>query len=400
MKSAHRRFSKDFCSHQGSCGSRRSCLAKSTNLGCVPPSSITRSRESARKSSSFPERFSRPVLEGACVAATDAQKRILLWNQRAEKTFGWSKTEAQGEKFNQLLKVKFEHRIEELFSGKTREGRWRGEMLTRHKDDHAITLMSDWKVSADEQGNALFLLWYSDISELKRAQATIESQSLALRLLNTRLVTALDEERARIAREFHDQLGQALTAAKLNLYQASVLPQTGAAGRKLHKLLKQAISAVDGATALTQKLCTDLRPTMLDEASLEEAIRWQVRRIRWIKGWAKARLKLEVDPDLRISRAASEALFRILQESLTNIARHAKAEKIRVSLFRSENYAHLTIRDNGRGMNMRKISIGSSLGLLGMRERAAALGGDVEILSQPGRGTTVIARVPIEARDS
>ena len=136
---------------------------------------------------------------------------------------------------------------------------------------------------------------------------------------------------------------------------------------------------------------------MLDDASLEEAIRWHVRRI---KGWAKARLKLEVDPDLRISRDASEALVRILQESLTNIARHAKAEKVRVTLFRSENYARLTIRDNGRGMNMRKIDSGSSLGLLGMRERAAALGGDVEILSQPGRGTTVIARVPIEAPDS
>jgi signal transduction histidine kinase len=270
-------------------------------------------------------------------------------------------------------------------------------MLTGHKDGHAITLMADWKVSADEQGNALFLLWYTDISELKRAQATIESQSLALRQLNTRLVTALDEERSRIAREFHDQLGQALTAAKLNLYQASVIPRPGVAGRKLHKLLKQAISAMDAATTLTQKLCTDLRPAMLDDASLEEAIRWHVRRI---KGWAKARLKLEVEPDLHISRDASEALVRILQESLTNVARHAKAKKIRVTLFRSEKYVRLTIRDNGRGMNMRKIGSGRSLGLLGMRERAAALGGDVEILSQPGRGTTVIARVPIEAPDS
>ena len=372
-------------------------MANSTNPGCVPPSSITRSRQSERKTFSFPQSFSGPILEGACVAATDAQKRILLWNRRTEKTFGWSKTEAQGEKFDRLLKVKFEHPVEELFSGKTREGHWRGEMLTHHKDDHAITLIADWKVSVDEQGNALFLLWYTDISELKRAQATIESQSLALQQLNSRLVTALDEERSRIAREFHDQLGQALTAAKLNLYQASVIPRPGAAGRKFHKLLKQAISAMDAATTLTQKLCTDLRPAMLDDASLEEAIRWHVRRI---KGWAKARLKLDVEPDLHISRDASEALVRILQESLTNVARHAKAKKIRVTLFRSEKYARLTIRDNGRGMNMRKIGSGRSLGLLGMRERAAALGGDVEILSQPGRGTTVIARVPIEAPDS
>lgn len=331
------------------------------------------------------------------MGATDTRGRILLWNPKAEESFGWTKTEAQAKRFDQLLRAKFEFPVEEIFSRLRRDGHWQGQIQAHHKDGHEIILTAEWKVSSDEQGDPIFLLWYTDISELKRAQAMVESQSLALQQLNTRLVTALDEERARIAREFHDQLGQALTAAKLNLYQAGMVLQPGAPGQKLRKLLKQAISALDAATTLTQKLCTDLRPTVLDHASLAEAIRWHVERI---KGWAKGRLKLEVDPGLRISREASEALFRILQESLTNIARHAKAKNVRISLLRSENYAQLTIRDNGRGMNMQKITIGRSLGLLGMTERAAALGGEVEILSQPGRGTTVTARVPIEAPDS
>lgn len=331
------------------------------------------------------------------MGATDTRGRILLWNPKAEESFGWTKTEAQAKRFDQLLRAKFELPVEEVFSRLRRDGHWQGQIQTHHKDGHEIILTAEWKVSSDEQGDPIFLLWYTDISELKRVQAMVESHSLALQQLNTRLVTALDEERARIAREFHDQLGQALTAAQLNLYQAGIVLQPGAPGQKLRKLLKQAISALDAATTLTQRLCTDLRPTVLDHASLAEGIRWHVRRI---KGWAKGRLKLEVDPGLRISREASEALFRILQESLTNIARHAKAKNVRISLLRSENYAQLTIRDNGRGMNMQKITIGRSLGLLGMTERAAALGGEVEILSQPGRGTTVTARVPIETPDS
>jgi signal transduction histidine kinase len=236
------------------------------------------------------------------------------------------------------------------------------------------------------------LITYTDISELKIARETIKKSSLALQQLHSRLATALDAERARIAREFHDHVGQALMAAKLNLYQAGAIPLGASGAQKVRQRLKQAMSAMDTASSITQQLCMELRPAMLDDVSLADAIRWHVRQIQ---GLTKIRLKLEVDPDLRIGREASIALFRILQESLTNVVRHAKAREVQVSLLPSEGCAQLTIHDNGRGMDTRKKNIGNSLGLLGMRERAAAVGGEVEVQSEPGRGTTVMAQVPV-----
>jgi PAS domain S-box-containing protein len=367
-------------------------VANSINSGCVRRPFLARSQASQRNVSPFPDGISHAIIEGACVGASDAQRRVLLWNQKAKETFGWSKPEAQGKRLDELLKLKLDRPMEEVVPDVLRDGHWRGEMLACHKDGHEIQLMTDWKLVSDDRGEPIFLLWYADISELKSAQEKIAAHSLSIQQFSTRLAAALDEERARIAREFHDQLGQVLTAAKLNLYQASVTLQPGAVGKKLREQLKNAISAMDAASRMTQKLCMELRPTVLDDASLAEAIRWHARQI---KGWTKGRLKLEVDPNLRIDREASMALFRILQEALTNIVRHAKAKEVRVSLLRNKKYAQMTIRDNGRGMDMQKMSIDSSLGLLGMRERAAAVGGDVQIRSEPGRGTTVTARVPL-----
>jgi PAS domain S-box-containing protein len=367
-------------------------VANSRSPGCVRRSLLARSQGSQRNVSPFPERIGHSLIEGACASAIDAQRKVLLWNQTDEETFGWSKAEAQGKRLDQLLRLTLDDRIEEVFSRVLRDGQWRGGMLARHKDGHEIHLMTDWKIVSDDRAEPIFLLWYADISELKSAQKKIATHSLSIEQFSTRLATALDDERARIAREFHDQLGQVLTAAKLNLYQASVTLQPGAVGKKLREQLTNAISAMDAATRMTQKLCMELRPTVLDHASLAEAIGWHARQI---KGWTKGRLRLEVDPHLRIDREASMTLLRILQEALTNIVRHAKAKQVRVSLLRSKKYAQMTIRDNGQGMDMRKMSIDSSLGLLGMRERAAAVGGDVEIHSEPGRGTTITARVPL-----
>jgi PAS domain S-box-containing protein len=367
-------------------------VANSINPGSVRRPFLARSHGSQHTVSPFPEGISHAIVESACVGASDAQRRVLLWNQKAKETFGWSKAEAQGQRLDELLKFKLDRPMEEVVSNVLRDGHWRGEMLARHKDGHEINLMADWKLVSDDRGEPILLLWYADISRLKSAQEKIATHSLSIHQFSTRLAAALDEERARIAREFHDQLGQVLTAAKLNLYQASVTLQPGAAGKKLREQLKNAISAMDTASRMTQKLCMELRPTVLDDASLAEAIRWHARQI---KGWTKGRLKLEVDPNLRIDREASMALFRILQEALNNIVRHAKAKEVRVSLTRNKKHAQMTIRDNGRGMDMQKMGIDSSLGLLGMRERAAAVGGDVQIRSEPGRGTTVTARVPL-----
>jgi PAS domain S-box-containing protein len=366
-------------------------MADQTHPRGVPRSFANRSRELTWKGPSFRERFAHAMIDGACVGASDAQRRILLWNDKAKALFGWTKAEARGKKFDLLLKAKFEKPSDEVFRDLFRDGYWQGRVITQHKDGHVITLIADWKLVLDDQADPVILAWYTDISELHSAQQKIEGHSLELQKLNVRLTHAIDEERARMAREFHDHVGQAITVAKVNLYQATA-SQPGVGGQKLQKQLKQAISALDAASKLTQNLCMELRPTVLDDASLAAAIRWQTQQI---KGWTKGHLKLEVDPNLRIDPDASMALFRILQESLTNIVRHAKAKQVNVSLLRADNCAQLTIRDNGRGMDTQKIGIGSSLGLLGMRERAAAVGGNVEILSELGKGTTVTARVPL-----
>jgi len=231
----------------------------------------------------------------------------------------------------------------------------------------------------------------SDLSEMKRAEQELRASSEQLRNLAAHLLSVREEERARISREVHDELGQALTAVKMDLaWLAGRLPRRN--GQML-KRIRSTRQLADDIIQSIRRISTELRPAVLD-LGLAEAVEWQVQEFQTRSGiqCTVRLLTREV-----VASNASTAMFRIFQETLTNVARHAKATRTEVVLQKQQDWLVLLIRDNGRGFDQADPSLSKSLGLLGMRERAAILGGRVNISSAPGKGTTVTAWIPLRS---
>jgi PAS domain S-box-containing protein len=229
-----------------------------------------------------------------------------------------------------------------------------------------------------------------DDTQGRLAQLEIERSREELRALSRHLQTVREEEKARIAREVHDELGSTLTALKMDL---DVVGEHLANAPESIRQKRAAIGKlVEAAVAATRKIVTDLRPSILDDLGLVAALRWQADEFAKHTG---ARVHVDAPAtDHRPGRDVALALFRIFQETLTNVARHAKATKLWVTFAASDDSFVLQIRDNGAGLSDDDLRKPDSHGIRGMRERAQQLGGDVTVSSQPGAGTTVVISVP------
>ena len=229
-----------------------------------------------------------------------------------------------------------------------------------------------------------------DIEERKRLEADTAHYLAQLQALRRRMETAIEEERRRIAREVHDELGQALTALRLELaLLGDGLAADAAATARL--------AAMDGLIAKTidsvRRIAYELRPGVLDSLGLLAAIEWQTREFERRSG-IRCELALpEREPEVAPARAT--ALFRIFQEVLTNIARHAGATQVDVGVAIAMGNLLIEVDDDGRGFDPSSPEAAESLGLLGMRERAAEFGGLVSLHSEPGRGTRVTLALPL-----
>ena len=229
----------------------------------------------------------------------------------------------------------------------------------------------------------------SDLSEMKRAEQELRASSEQLRNLAAHLLSVREEERSRISREVHDELGQSLTAVKMDLaWLAGRLP--GKNGQML-KRIRSTRQLADSIIQSIRRISTELRPAVLD-LGLAAAVEWQVQEFEARSG---IQCKVRLLTREVVASNASTAMFRIFQETLTNVARHAKATRAEVVLQKQRDRLVLLIHDNGRGFDQADPSLSNSLGLLGMRERAAILGGRVNISSAPGKGTTVTAWIPL-----
>jgi signal transduction histidine kinase len=233
-----------------------------------------------------------------------------------------------------------------------------------------------------EHGDVLWDGLVYDDTQGRLAQRELERSREELRSLSRHLQSVREEEKARIAREVHDELGSTLTALRMDLdWMADRLP---AGMEPLREKRSAMVKLVEAAVAATRKIVTDLRPSILDDLGLGAAVRWQAAEFQKHTG-----VPIEVeapDTDGAIDRDAALALFRIFQETLTNVARHAKATRVWVDLAISEEGYVLQVRDNGAGMSQKDLVKGTSHGLRGMRERAQQFGGDVSVSSQPGGG--------------
>jgi len=327
--------------------------------------------------------------EGAAVLSSD--HTVLHCNQRFARFLGMGIQKVIGSSVKDLVWPDDHGRLDALLRISARKN-CRAEI--RLKSRKVVPLPVHFSLSPLRlDGTQAICLIASDISEVKRAERELRASSEQLRKLSAHLLSVREEERTRISREVHDELGQSLTAVKLDLaWLAGRLPRRD--GQKLDQTKKRIRSTVKLADSLIQsvrRISTELRPGILD-MGLAAAVEWQVQEFQ-----ARTGIQCEVRLLTQevFAQNISTALFRILQETLTNIARHAKATRVEVVKQKQRDRLILRIRDNGRGFDPEDPSISKSLGLLGMRERAASLGGGVNIASAPGKGTTVTAWIPL-----
>ncbi|MGB8952165.1 MAG: PAS domain S-box protein [Candidatus Aminicenantales bacterium] len=233
-----------------------------------------------------------------------------------------------------------------------------------------------------------------DVTEKKLAEENLKISREELHRLALHLQSAREQERTHIAHELHDELGQALTALKMDI--SWILKKLPAREEILIEKTISVSQLIDSTIKTVQRLSTEMRPGVLDDLGLAAAIEWQAEEFKNRTGIpCKFTPGLE---DIALDKEFATAIFRIFQEALTNIARHARATKAKVSFYEKDGLLILQVQDNGKGITKKEISNPYSIGLIGMRERAHALGGQIEIQGRKNKGATVTLTVPISRK--
>jgi signal transduction histidine kinase/sugar lactone lactonase YvrE len=242
----------------------------------------------------------------------------------------------------------------------------------------------------------MVLTHVEDVTERKRSEARIRESREELRALASRLESVREEERTQLSREIHDELGQLMTGLKMDLawIRKRVIEQREESATAMHDRIQQMNSLLDQSIQTVRKIAGQLRPALLDELGLVAAMEWQAKEWGARTGISCQYDALTEEPQLRREQATE--LFRIFQELLTNIARHAGASEVTAVIYQSDQELCLEVRDNGRGIREEEINRPFSLGILGMKERAARTGGRIVFTGDPGKGTNVRVMIPIE----
>jgi PAS domain S-box-containing protein len=318
---------------------------------------------------------------------------VFSWNQGAEKMYGYGADEVKGRSLSILGLPAHEHDLAAVL-GKVRGGERVVQYETVHvrKDGTPIDVSLTASPLRDEAGR----IWgvssiIRDISDRKRADEGLRKSEEQLRALTGRVESVREEERAHIAREIHDELGQALTALKIDM--AALAKKTAGRHTGVHRRIQPMLKAIDDTIESVRRISSQLRPGVLDVLGVVAAIEWQAREFEARTGIG-CRFTSQVE-DLAVDREQSTTIFRIFQESLTNVARHAQASTVDVVLRTSDGRLTLTVRDNGKGITEAQVRDINSLGLVGMRERALLLGGELSVSGLPGEETTVVLSMPV-----
>lgn len=246
--------------------------------------------------------------------------------------------------------------------------------------------------SVEHDGHLVYTVILRDVSERHLVQQKLARSHDQLRQLSSALQTIREEERTHIARELHDDLGQLLASLRMDL---TLLQQSNQLPDASRRLIDGMESNLLTAIASLRRIATNLRPRALDEGGLYFAL--QGLRDEFIERHGIACVLMADEAELRLDDAASTAVFRIVQEALTNIARHADASKVVLNLDRTDGELLVTIRDNGRGIRAEDMEKVESLGLVGMRERVWALHGEITISADEPPGTRIDIAIPVNA---
>lgn len=318
---------------------------------------------------------------------------------RVKEVFGYDSDEVLGKKPYDFMPPQEAARVAKILKplAARREKFAFLESDSLHKDGSTVVAETSGVPVFDSAGNFRGYRGVArDITERKRAEDEVRASREQLRALSAHLQSIREEERTYIAREIHDELGQTLTALMMDLsWLEDRLAKTNEAAtrRSLIEKTGSMMKLVNSTMDTVRKIAAELRPGVLDELGLKAAIEWQAAEFE-----RRTNIKCQLETDLdevSVDRASATAFFRIFQESLTNIARHAHATVVNLSLEEQNGNLVLQITDNGRGISAGKIADTHSLGLLGMRERAGQLGGEVSITGAAGEGTRVRVCIPL-----
>lgn len=249
-----------------------------------------------------------------------------------------------------------------------------------------------------ENNTVLIEAIVTDVTERRNYEKQLEKSTERLRALSNYLQKVREEERLNISREIHDELGQDLTVLKMDLSMLGKKAMKEGSVVEIGDVvaeLKEINSSIDGIVNKVRKIATDLRPDILDKLGLVEAIEWHAGEFEKRTG-IKCNYEL-CEQNFEVSNEKAINMFRVLQETLTNVMRHSEANEVLIGLANQNSFLSLQIEDNGRGITEEEIEKTSSLGILGMRERITLLGGIWRIEGKKGKGTKVTINVPLDA---
>ena len=332
------------------------------------------------------------------VIAIDLGGRVMNWNRGAERMLGYSQEEALGKHISFIYPEEDREYLEHDVLGPVKaKGIHQVEVRRLTKSGALRVAQLSLTLLKDDTGSPIGIIGYSmDITDRKRGEEALLNSRNQLAALVIRLESVREEERTRIALEVHDVLGGALTGVKLDVaWVHKRITESIESARYAAVLarLESARGLLDSTIQSVRDIATTLRPGVLDELGLEAAVEWQAQEFQQRTGIA---CDTTIKPrNMALSPEQSTALFRILQEVLTNVARHAHATNVDIRLEQSGEQVILQVGDNGKGISSVEQSGPKSFGLLGMRLRAQQQGGTFDIQGMAGTGTTVTVNIPL-----
>jgi PAS domain S-box-containing protein len=331
------------------------------------------------------------------VTLTDLEHKTIFVNKAARKALRYEETEYLSNKglLDYLPAKNKSYFSDNIFPVAFVQGVWRGEGIWVDKEEKEIPVSQVILVEKPANGASGFIASIArDISEAKSKELEIKQMNEQLRALAASLQNIREEERSNIAREIHDDLGQQLTAIKIDV---SWIAKKTQGNEQVKQKIDSIMLMLNETVKSIRRISTQLRPSILDDLGLIEALKWQIEEFQ--KRYGIAVNFMCNRERLILDSPTATGFFRIFQEALTNIARHSNATRVEVSLRIVDEELVLCVQDNGKGFKIDEARIQKTLGLLGMKERALMMGGRFEINNIPGQGVIVKINVPLNSQE-